>query len=41
LTALERAVELEYQRELLARDPVLASLSEDERFIRLLSGNRP
>lgn len=37
LTALERAVELEYQRELLPHDPVLASLREEERFIRLVS----
>jgi len=41
LTALERAVELEYQRDLLPHDPVLASLREEERFVRLLSKDRP
>jgi TolB-like protein/Tfp pilus assembly protein PilF len=37
LTALERAIELEYQKDLLLRDPVLASLREEEGFVRLLS----
>jgi TolB-like protein/Tfp pilus assembly protein PilF len=41
LTALERAIELDYQIDLLPRDPVLASLREEERFIRLLSKSRP
>ena len=41
LTALERAIELDYQIDLLPHDPVLASLREEERFIRLLSGGRP
>jgi tetratricopeptide (TPR) repeat protein len=41
LTALERAIELEYQRDLLPHDPVLASLREEERFVRLLSKDRP
>lgn len=41
LTALERAIELEYQRDLLPHDPVLASLIEEERFIRLLSNSGP
>ena len=40
LTALERAVELEYQRDLLPHDPVLANLREEERFVRLLSNDR-
>ncbi len=39
LTALERAIELEYQRELLPHDPVLANLREEERFIRLVSNS--
>ncbi|HEY5644116.1 MAG TPA: tetratricopeptide repeat protein [Woeseiaceae bacterium] len=37
LTALERAVELEYEPELLRLDPVLAPLREEERFKRLAS----
>ncbi len=41
LTALERAIELEYQRELLSLDPVLADLREEERFIRLVSNSSP
>jgi tetratricopeptide (TPR) repeat protein len=41
LTALERAIELDYQKDLLPHDPVLASLREEERFVRLLSENRP
>ena len=40
LTALERAIELDYQVDLLAHDPVLASIREEERFVRLLSENR-
>jgi TolB-like protein/Tfp pilus assembly protein PilF len=40
LTALERAIELEYQRDLLQNDPMLASLREEERFVRLLSDDR-
>jgi len=39
LAALERAIELEYQSELLPHDPVLAKLREEERFIRLVSNN--
>jgi TolB-like protein/Tfp pilus assembly protein PilF len=41
LTALERAIELDYQIDLLPHDPVLASLREEERFVRLLSKSRP
>ena len=37
LTALERAVELEYQKELLPVDPIIAGLREEERFKRLVS----
>ena len=37
LTALERAVELEYEPELLRLDPVLATLRQEERFKRLVS----
>ncbi len=37
LAALERAIELEYQRELLPHDPVLASLREEKRFIQLIN----
>ena len=37
LTALERAVDLEYEPELLRSDPVLATLREEERFKRLVS----
>lgn len=41
LTALERAIELEYQRDLLPLDPVLANLRDEERFIRLVSNSSP
>ena len=41
LTALERAVELEYQRALLPVDPIIAGLREEERFKRLVSSSRP
>ena len=37
LAALERAIELEYQRDLLPHDPVLASLREEKRFIQLIN----
>jgi tetratricopeptide (TPR) repeat protein len=37
LSALERAVELEYQRELLPVDPIIAGLRDEERFKRLVS----
>jgi TolB-like protein/Flp pilus assembly protein TadD len=37
--ALERAVELSYERELLRRDPALKGLQDDERFRRLLANN--
>jgi len=37
LTALERAVELEYQRELLPLDPIIENLREEERFKLLVS----
>jgi tetratricopeptide (TPR) repeat protein len=40
LTALERAVELEYQRELLPIDPAFADLKHEERFKRLIADNR-
>jgi len=40
LTALERAIELDYQRDLLQHDPMLANLREEERFVRLLSDDR-
>ena len=39
LIALERAVELEYQRDLLPLDPAFAGLREEERFKRLVSNN--
>ncbi len=39
LTALERAIELDYQRDLLPRDPVLKSLRKEERFIHLVSNS--
>jgi tetratricopeptide (TPR) repeat protein len=38
-TSLERAVELNYQPELLTVDPALADLRDDERFRRLLAKN--
>ncbi len=41
LSALKRAIELEYQRELLRLDPVLAEFREDERFVRLVSMSSP
>jgi tetratricopeptide (TPR) repeat protein len=41
LAALERAIELDYQKDLLQHDPVLANLREEERFVRLLSNDRP
>jgi tetratricopeptide (TPR) repeat protein len=41
LSALKRAIELEYQRELLWVDPVLAEFREDERFVRLVSISNP
>ena len=41
LVALERAVELDYQKELLPVDPGLMSLHEDERFRRLTASNQP
>ena len=37
--ALERAVELSYERELLRRDPALKGLQDDERFRQLVSNN--
>lgn len=37
LSALERAIELGYQRDLLSSDPVLASIQEEGRFKRLVS----
>jgi len=41
LDVLERAVELGYQRDLLARDPILAPLKNEDRFKRLVAvGNR-
>ena len=39
LTALERAVELEYQRELLPIDPAFADLRDEERFKQLIANN--
>jgi TolB-like protein/Tfp pilus assembly protein PilF len=41
LIALERAVELDYQRELLSTDPGLSSLRDEERFKRLIAANNP
>ncbi len=41
LAALERAVELEYQRELLLLDPVIADLRQEERFKQLISNGAP
>ena len=41
LSALKWAIELEYQRELLWVDPVLAEFREDERFVRLVSNSNP
>ncbi len=41
LSTLERAIELEYQREQLMLDPVLAELRENEGFIRLVSNGSP
>jgi len=41
LSSLKRAIELEYQRELLSVDPVLAEFWEDERFVRLVSNSSP
>lgn len=40
LTALERAVELDYQRELLPHDPALARLKNNERFIQLTKSSK-
>lgn len=40
LTALERAVELEYQPELLPVDPVLAILRDEDRFRHLIESGR-
>jgi TolB-like protein/tetratricopeptide (TPR) repeat protein len=40
LAALERAVELNYERELLQKDPALESLRDNERFRQLVSNNR-
>ncbi len=39
LSALERAVELSYERELLRLDPALKGLKDDARFRRLVSNN--
>jgi TolB-like protein/tetratricopeptide (TPR) repeat protein len=39
LAALERAVELSYERELLRRDPALKGLQDDERFRQLVANN--
>ncbi len=41
LSALKRAIELEYRRELLSLDPILAEYREDERFVRLVSNSSP
>lgn len=41
LVALERAVELDYQRELLPVDPGLSSLRDEERFKKLVTSNQP
>ena len=41
LSALERAVELEYQRELLPVDPIIAGLRDEKRFKRLVSDSSP
>ena len=41
LIALERAVDLDYQRDLLPMDPGLSSLREEERFKRLIAINDP
>jgi TolB-like protein/Tfp pilus assembly protein PilF len=41
LVALERAVELDYQPELLSTDPGFSSLREEERFQRLVAKNNP
>ncbi len=41
LVALERAVELDYQRELLPVDPGLSSLREEDRFKQLIARNNP
>ena len=38
--ALERAVELNYERELLRVDPAFEGLKDDERFKRLVANNR-
>ena len=40
LAALERAIELNYQRELLSVDPAFEDFRNDERFRRLLSDKR-
>lgn len=40
LAALERAVELEYERELLRADPALEGLRDNERFRKLVSNKR-
>jgi TolB-like protein/tetratricopeptide (TPR) repeat protein len=40
LTALERAVELDYERELLRVDPAFKELSDNERFRQLVSNIR-
>jgi TolB-like protein/Tfp pilus assembly protein PilF len=41
LVALERAVELDYQPELLSTDPGFRSLQDEERFKQLLAANKP
>ena len=40
LAALERAVDLNYERELLRLDPAFEGLKDDERFRRLVANNR-
>ena len=40
LEALERAVELDYERQLLRADPALEGLRDDERFRQLVANNR-
>ena len=39
LAALERAVELNYEPELLSIDPALENFRDDERFRRILAKN--
>jgi tetratricopeptide (TPR) repeat protein len=41
LDRLKRAIELDYQKELLRLDPALASLREDDRFKQLVSKTSP